>query len=315
MKGDAAVAAGEAGDLDLSVRLNPADKTRLEKVSTLDVLSTTGVSTFGPQFNLLSKCDLECRKAVSYAIDAPGIIANIYGGSGTLNKGVNPGMPAADGMEFFEFNVDKAKAHLAKSSWDQSKPLRIIFDNTFAGVTTWTPVMQQNLEAIGFKVDLRGLETTAAIAEYDKIDDYDVTVMQGGDQGVGPFKQAAYYNCHPEKLNPRVEDLPDATARTSTTSSRRPSWSPTTPSVSTSTSRSRCTRTRTWTRPASGPLNALSFKSKCLTGPVIPKNTREFIIGVAELVLHLLGQEPGPGAGVVDMGACRPTFAQVRGCR
>src|SRR4029079_9502080 len=100
------------------------------------------------------------------------------------------------------FNVDTAKAHLAKSSWDLSKPLRIIFDNTFAGVTTWTPVMQQNLEAIGFKVDLRGFETTAAIAEYDKIDDYDVTVMQGGDQGVGPFKQAAYYNCHPQKLNP-----------------------------------------------------------------------------------------------------------------
>ncbi len=33
--------------------------------------------------------------------------------------------------------------------------------------------MQQNLEAIGFKVELRGLETTAAIEEYNKIDDYD----------------------------------------------------------------------------------------------------------------------------------------------
>src|SRR5262249_17554852 len=157
---------GEAGELDISVRLNPADKERLDKVSTIDVLSTPGVSTFGPQFNLLGKCDLHCRRAVSFGIDAPGIIANIYKGNGKLNFGLNPGMPANDGFEKFEYNPDKAKAELAQSSWDKSQPLRIIFDNTFAGVTLWTPVMQQNLEAIGFKVDLRGLETTAAIAEY-----------------------------------------------------------------------------------------------------------------------------------------------------
>ena len=40
--GDQAIAQLEAGDLDLSIRLNPAEQARLEKVPTLDVLSTTG---------------------------------------------------------------------------------------------------------------------------------------------------------------------------------------------------------------------------------------------------------------------------------
>ena len=39
--GDQAIAQLESGDLDLSVRLNPAEQGRLEKVPTLDVLSTS----------------------------------------------------------------------------------------------------------------------------------------------------------------------------------------------------------------------------------------------------------------------------------
>ena len=277
---DAAIAAGEAGDLELSVRLNPAEKERLEKVAALDTLSTPGVSTYGPLFNLLkSKCDLHCRRAVSFAIDAPGIIKNIYKDGGIVNRGVNPGMPAADDQEYFGYDPDKAKAELAQSAWDKSQPLRIIFDTSFAGVKLWTPVMQQNLEAVGFKVELRGLETTAAIAEYDKIDAYDITVMQGGSNGVGWFVYAQSHNCHPEKLNPawttyiidcaNIDDV-FAKAKVEPDDAKRLEL---TKSVSKFLN-TVVDRTSLWT------LNALSFKAKCLSGPVVPKNTREFIVGV-----------------------------------
>ena len=43
--GDQAIAQLESGELDLSVRLNPAEQARLESVPTLDVLSTSGVGT------------------------------------------------------------------------------------------------------------------------------------------------------------------------------------------------------------------------------------------------------------------------------
>ena len=104
-------------------------------------------------------------------------------------------MPAADDQVFFDYDPVKAKELLDASSWDKSKPLRIVFDKSFAGVEQWTPIMQQNLEAIGFKVELMGLDTTAAIEAYDKIDTYDVTIAQGGAQGVGPFQSQIYFSC------------------------------------------------------------------------------------------------------------------------
>src|SRR5262249_12692649 len=147
----------------------PADAAVVQKASNLDAILSPGVGTYGPQFNLTdasgtynpdkARCDTECRKAVSYGIDAPGIVQNIFGGLAQVNRGVNHGMPAADDQEFFDFSTDKCKEHLANSTWDKSKPLRIIFDNSFAGVTQWAPVAQQNLEACGFNVDLKGMES------------------------------------------------------------------------------------------------------------------------------------------------------------
>ena len=89
---------------------------------------------------------------------------SIFGGAGRVNQGVNPGMPAADDQSFYDYDPAKAKADCSKSStWDKTKPLRIVFDNIVRRRRQlWTPVMQQNLEAIGFKVELHGLETTAA---------------------------------------------------------------------------------------------------------------------------------------------------------
>jgi ABC-type transport system substrate-binding protein len=285
MKGDAAEAAGAAGDLDLAVRLNPADASIVQKATNLDTILSPGVGTYGPQFNLTdasgvnnpdkARCDTECRRAVSYGIDAPGIVANIFGGLGVVNRGVNPGMPAADDQEFFDYSTDKCKEHLAKSTWDKSKPLRIIFDNSFAGVLQWTPVMQQNLQACGFNVDLKGMESSAAIAAYNDPLGYEILIMQGGDQGVGPFHQQPYYNCKQE--NPavwkwsyprdcRIDDL-FAQARLEPDPAKQQTIFKQISSITNKL----IDKTSLWTT------QALSFKSKCLVGPTVPKNTRFFI--------------------------------------
>src|SRR4029079_5982504 len=109
LSGDQAIAQLESGDLDLSVRLNPAEKGRLDKVPTLDVLSTPGVGTFGPYYNMLRITDVNCRKAMAYAINAQGIVDSVFGGAGKVNKGVTPGMPQADDEELFDYQPDKAK--------------------------------------------------------------------------------------------------------------------------------------------------------------------------------------------------------------
>jgi ABC-type transport system substrate-binding protein len=185
-------------------------------------------------------------------------------------------MPPADDQELFDYSPDKCKEHLSKSSWDVSKPLRIIFDNTFAGVTLWTPVMQQNLEACGFKVDLRGFETTAAIEEYNNINDYEILLAQGTDQGVSPFKQEGYYNCTLNSPAVWLGYLRDCANVDDQFAAARKEPDP-------------AKQTEIFKK-ISGVLNkavdktslftlkALSFKSKCLEGPLVPKNTREFIV-------------------------------------
>jgi peptide/nickel transport system substrate-binding protein len=273
--GDQAIAQLESGDLDLSVRLNPAEKGRLEKVATLDVLSTPGVGTFGPYMNLLSLTDVKTRKAIAVAVNAQGIIDSVYGGSGRINRGVLPGMPPADDQEYFDFDPVKAKQLLDESSWDKSKPLRIVFDKSFAGVEQWTPIMQQDLEAIGFKVELMGLDTTAAIDMYEKIDQYDVVIAQGGDQGVGPFRSQVYYNCTQTEpahwrtysRNCAIDEGFIAARKEIDATKRTEIFKGVSKLIN-----DEVEKVSWWTT------NALSAKVKGLQGVTIPPDTREFIV-------------------------------------
>ena len=280
--GDQAIAQLESGDLDLSVRLNPAEKERLEKATHLDVLSTTGVGTYGPYMNLLTLKDVKTRQAIAIGVDAQGIINSVYKGAGRINRGVLPGMPAADDQVYFDYDPAKAKQLLDESSWDKSKPLRIVFDKSFAGVEQWTPIMQQNLEAIGFKVELIGLDTTAAIEMYDKIDQFDVTIAQGGDQGVGPFRSQIYFSCKQTEpahfktysRNCAIDEGFVAARKEIDPAKRLEIFKRISKLIN-----QEVEKVSWWTT------NALSAKVKGLQGVNIPNDTREFIVGVQNWTL------------------------------
>ena len=281
--GDQAIAQLESGDLDLSIRLNPAEKGRLEKAPNLDVLSTSGVGTYGPYMNLLTLKDVKTRKAIAIGVDAQGIIDSIYKGAGHINRGVLPGMPAADDQEYFDYDPAKAKQLLDASSWDKSKPLRIVFDKSFAGVEQWTPIMQQNLEAIGFKVELMGLDTTAAIEMYDKIDQFDVTIAQGGAQGVSPFASQIYFSCKQTEpahyktysRNCAIDDGFVAARKEIDDTKRTEIFKSVSKLIN-----DEVEKVSWWTT------NALSAKTKRLQGVEIPPDTREFITGVQNWTLN-----------------------------
>jgi peptide/nickel transport system substrate-binding protein len=285
LSGDQAIAQLESGDLDLSVRLNPAEQGRLEKVPTLDVLSTTGVGTYGPYFQMKAVSDVNCRLAVAYAIDAKGILDAVYNGAGKVNRGVTPGMPPADDQVYFDYDPAKAKDYFDKcqgsAQWDKSKPLRIVFDKSFAGVEQWVPIMAQQLEAVGFKTELNGLDTTAAVAQYDKIDTYEIDVAQGGDQGLGPFRTQNYYYC--PSVRGVQEGYIDGCPITQLFAQARKEFDPAKREVIfkqiSGLLNKAVDRISLWTT------NALSAKKKTLHGVVIPPNTREFIIGVQNWTL------------------------------
>ena len=283
--GDQAVAQLESGDLHLSVRLNPVEQRRLEKVGTLDVLSTPGVGTFGPFFNMLRVTDVNCRRAVAYAVNAQGIVDTVFGGAGRINRGVIPGMPPADDQELFEYDPAKAKALVAACNstvWTKSEPIRIVFDTSFPGVEQWLPIFAQDLEAAGFKTELLGFDTTAAIDYYNRIEDWEIIIAQGGDQGLGPFRTQNYYNCKLEDparnkayiRDCRIDELfmqargePDAAKRNEIFKQISGILNKAVDQVS------------FWTA------NALSAKTERLQGVTVPPNTREFIVGVQHWTL------------------------------
>ena len=52
--------------------------------------------------------DVNCRKAMAYAIDAQGIVDAVFGGAAKVNQAVTPGMPQADDQELFSYDPAKA---------------------------------------------------------------------------------------------------------------------------------------------------------------------------------------------------------------
>jgi peptide/nickel transport system substrate-binding protein len=286
LPGEGALAQLESGDLDLSVRLLGRVEAHLAKDANVDVISSPGVGTYGPTFNMLAVTDVNCRLAVAYAIDAQGIIDSIYGGAGHINRGVTPGMPAADDQVFFTYDPAKAKGYFVQctgsAQWDKTKPFRIVFDKSFAGIEQWVPIMQQDLEAIGFKVELIGLETAAAGDYYNKLDQYEVVIVQGGDLGLGPFRSEVNYNCKQDSpavwkaflRDCRVTDLFAKARRELDPGKRNEIFK----QISSILNKA-VDAVSFWTT------NALSAKSKRLQGVTVPPNTREFIVGVQNWTL------------------------------
>ncbi len=126
---------------------------------------------------------------MAYAVNAQGIVDNVFGGAGKVNRGVTAGHAGRRTTRSSSTTTrPRPRSLLDSSAWDKTKPLRIVFDKSFAGVEQWVPVFAQDLEAIGFTTELNGLETTAAIEFYNKIDSWEIIIAQGGDQGVGPFR-------------------------------------------------------------------------------------------------------------------------------
>jgi ABC-type transport system substrate-binding protein len=77
-----------------------------------------------------------------------------------------------------------------------SKPIRIIYDQTYPSVSDYMPAIQQYIEAIGLKVELNPLDSTAYIDRlHNKQDSFEIAMGNGGDEGISPARTAAYFDC------------------------------------------------------------------------------------------------------------------------
>ena len=117
---------------------------------------------------------------------------------------------------------------------------------------------------------------------YDKIDQFDVTIAQGGAQGVGPFESQIYFSCKQTEpahfktysRNCAIDDGFVAARKEIDPAKRLDIFKGISKLIN-----QEVEKVSWWTT------NALSAKAKGLAGVTIPPDTREFIVGVQNWTL------------------------------
>ncbi len=184
-----------AGELDLVIRVPPSEGPGLANVAGLKQLNVPGVGIFAMDFNN-ANTDKALRQAIAYAVNRPEMIAKVLGGLATLNYTIPPGFKVYDDINKYDFDLTKAKAALAQSKWDISKPFRLAYLAGDPNFTVTAPALQQYLQdGLGLKVELTALPTAPYSDLIQKTNDWEVALSFGGSEGVGWYQSQQYYAC------------------------------------------------------------------------------------------------------------------------
>ena len=183
-----------AGELDLVIRVPPAEGPGLANVPGLKQLNVPGVGIFAMDFNN-KNTDKALRQAIAYAINRPEMISKVLGGLATINYTIPPGMKVYDDINKYDFNLQKAKDLLKQSSWDVSKPFRLSYLAGDPNFTVTAPPLQQYLQDLGLKVELTALPTAPYSDLIQKTNNWEVALSFGGSEGVGWYQSQQYYAC------------------------------------------------------------------------------------------------------------------------
>ena len=180
---DTALAQLESGELDAVFNAGVTNLPRLSSIDILDVQTNQapGIFTLNPftetdadrtdwntRFNhnipplSFNFNDKRVRQAMYYAIDRRAIDDQLFDG---LNKILwnPPGFrDDYEGLNKYEFDPEKAKALLAEATAegtvDLSKTIRFNYATDLADSGKIAPIIKQQLEAVGFKVELTALD-------------------------------------------------------------------------------------------------------------------------------------------------------------
>jgi peptide/nickel transport system substrate-binding protein len=187
-----------AGELDLTIRVPPAEGPGLASVPGLKQLNVPGVGIFALNFNH-NTTDKAFRQAVAYSINRQEIIDSVLGGLATINYTIPPGFNTVPGLldkiNHYDYDVEKAKAALAESAWGDKK-VRLALLAEDPNFTVTAPALQQAIQdALGVEVELTALPSAPYNELITGTDDWDIFLSFGGSEGVGWYQSQQYYTC------------------------------------------------------------------------------------------------------------------------
>ncbi|MFI3211815.1 MAG: ABC transporter substrate-binding protein [Eubacteriales bacterium] len=109
--------------------------------------------------------DATLRQAISLAIDRESLLYDVYLDSGTLIESGVPSSHSSYNGQVISYDPEKAISLIQESNYDLSRPLRLAYYYTDTTSKTFMEAVAEDLEAVGFNVELCFLSTSTELYE------------------------------------------------------------------------------------------------------------------------------------------------------
>lgn len=155
----------ETAQADIADGISPDDAVRLDALDGVTVSKTDGNGCHLFQFNCASDhapmSIPAVRQAICYAIDRNAICEYLYSGLGEIpiDSIMAPSVAGYSSVGVVPYDPEKAKELLAQSSFDTSKPLRIL-TATGGGAEAMLEVLRQEAAKIGVTLEITATDRT-----------------------------------------------------------------------------------------------------------------------------------------------------------
>ncbi len=224
----------DSGDVDYT-NLAIGEMERMKLNPNLIVSSVSSPSLTNLAINMTRPYfqDKRVRQAMWYAIDRQGIVDSIFAGQArVVNSPIfGPAWMGEPQVNPYAYDPDKAKALLEEVGWDPNQKIELMGK---AGGTkeqaAYTPVIQNQLQAIGMDVEVILADTAVVQERFVAKADYDMRDNGGGMYGAEPANGAVYFHSQqhmPAGLNysrysnPQLDELIDSGLVTSDQAERK----------------------------------------------------------------------------------------------
>jgi peptide/nickel transport system substrate-binding protein len=218
---DQGLAQLQTGDLDIATNTGAANTATLQGISTVttEIVPTPGYLAMytwdetpaqraaadyikkgglKPGFPFWSK---EVRQAVYYAIDRRGIDQAIYKGQNPTVWNPPGYLNTVAGLNQYAYDPQKAKDLLATAAKtpgvDLTQPIRLLCTSDTNDNSRICPIIKQQLEAVGLKVNIMSMTQAAAntyTADLTNRENYDAEFIAGGG-GIDPSSSSFHIAC------------------------------------------------------------------------------------------------------------------------
>lgn len=210
----------ETGELDL-MTLPVSEMERAQGLENITVISVPSPSMDFLALNLEREYlqNPKMRQAMMYAINREGIVASVLQGEGTVVNSSIFGpewMGTPEGLNEYPFDPEMAKQLLQESGFDASQQLQIMHLPGTPEKDAAVAIMQQQLNDVGFNIEILQVDTAELIRRYVDETDFDLFYNAGGVFRADPSISGTYFdtaNFTPgggngsHYSNPRVDEL------------------------------------------------------------------------------------------------------------